>query len=386
MKIERRIADLVAILAGIAVMAAFVIFLLHADNEISMLVAVIVAVAGGFIARRTGWFARASHGLETWSTFSQLGIGLAFLAVIVVLHDEHFSLLLLSTLMLYSIVCLGLNLQTGFCGVMNFAAAAFFGIGAYTAAILAVHTALPHALILLAGGLMAALLGSVLLLPVLRTRGHYAALVTIAFGTMFRSFLEVNDTLGGPQGILVPGMNLMGWDLTRDLEIFGLQFSFYVNYAVLIFALLVVIFVVARRIERSWIGVNFDTVRIDEVAAATFGIHIVRWKITAFVIGNLFAGIAGACFGMMTGFVAPASFTFADSLILLSIIVLGGIGNQWAVFPAAAIVLLLPEKLQAIQEYRFLLYGIAVILILLFRPDGLFRRPLRRLVSVGSVK
>ena len=386
MTIERRIPDLIAVLAGVAVMAAFVVFLMHAENELNMLLAFVVAVGGGLIARRTGWFARASHGMATWSTASNLSIGLAFLAVIVVLRDEHFSLLLLSTIMLYSIVCLGLNLQTGLCGVMNFAAAAFFGTGAYTAAVLSVHTAMPHALVILAGGLMAALLGSMLLLPVLRTRGHYAALVTIAFGTMFRSFLEVNDTLGGPQGILMPSMNLFGWDLGQDLTLFGLTFSFYANYAVLIFGLLVVFFVVSRRIERSWIGVSFDTVRIDEVAAATFGINIARWKITVFIIGNLFAGIAGACFGMMTGFVAPTSFTFADSLILLSIIVLGGMGNQWAVFPAAIIVLLLPEKLQAIQEYRFLLYGVAVILILLFRPDGLFRRPLRTLVVKGGAK
>ena len=261
---------------------------------------------------------------------------------------------------------------------MNFAGASFLGVVAYTAAVLTTHTNLPHLLVLLAGGATAALLGCILLLPVLRTRGHYAALVTIAFGILFRSFLEVNDTLGGPQGLKVPGMVILGWNLSEGITAFGMTFSFYVNYIVLAFALMLGAFIVASRMDRSWLGLSMDAVRIDETAASTFGIHIVRWKITAFIIGNLFAGMAGALFAVMTAFVAPANFTFGDSLIMLSVIVLGGIGSLWGILPAAAIVLLLPEKLQAIQEYRYLLYAVAVILILLFRPQGMFPRQLRK--------
>lgn len=373
-------ANLLATVAGIALMTVFSIFALHAENEKSLLVLLVVGAAGMFAAYKSGFVARASLGLQVHRHIANLCIVSAFAAMVFVFRSDHFALLLLSTVLLYCVVCIGLNLQIGYCGVMNFAGAAFFGVGAYTAAVLCTHTQLPHLLVLLAGGVAAALIGSVLLLPVLRTRGHYAALVTIAFGTLFRSFLEVNDTLGGPQGLKVPGMEILGWKLSEGLTVFGMSFSFYVNYVILAFVLLAGVFILTRRIKRSWLGLSLDAVRIDETAASTFGIHIVRWKITAFIIGNLFAGIAGAFFAMMTAFVAPANFTFGDSLIMLSIIVLGGIGNLWGILPAAAIVLLLPEKLQAIQEYRFLLYAGAVILILLFRPQGMFPRRLRTFI------
>ena len=377
---QKNATSLLAAIVGIALLTGFSIYALHAENEVSMLILLAAGLGGAFVAHKSGFAARATQGLQTHRQAGNLCIVFAFAVVVLVFRNDHFALLQLATLLLYSAVCIGLNLQIGYCGVMNFAGAAFFGVGAYTAAVLATHTQVPHPLVLLAGGLAAALIGSVLLLPVLRTRGHYAALVTIAFGTMFRSFLEVNDTLGGPQGLSVPGLQILGWKLSDGPELFGVSFSFYVNYVILAFALVTAMFILTKRIKRSWIGLSLDAVRIDETAASTFGIHIVRWKITAFVIGNLFAGIAGAFFAMMTGFVAPTNFTLADSLILLSIVVLGGIGNLWGILPAAAIVLLLPEKLQAIQEYRFLLYAVAVILILLFRPQGIFPRRLRAFI------
>src|SRR5690606_38745985 len=123
-------------------------------------------------------------------------------------HEDHFVLLLCITVILYVVATLGLNIQFGYTGLLNFAGASFFGIGAYAAAVLNAHTAVPHLLVLLAGGLMAALIGSALLLPVLRTRGHYSAVVTIAFALLFKTFLEVNDVLGGPQGLQVKSMEL----------------------------------------------------------------------------------------------------------------------------------------------------------------------------------
>jgi ABC-type branched-subunit amino acid transport system permease subunit len=128
---------------------------------------------------------------------------------------------------------------------------------------------------------------------------------------------------------------------------------------------------------------NLDAVRIDEVAASTFGLNVPYLKIMAFVIGNVFAGVAGAVFAMMTGFVSPNDFDFSTSLVLIAILVLGGIGNPWGILPAAALVIILPEKLQAIQEYRYLLYSLAVVAILLFRPAGLFPRRLRRYFPSG---
>jgi ABC-type branched-subunit amino acid transport system permease subunit len=176
----------------------------------------------------------------------------------------------------------------------------------------------------------------------------------------------------------VPGMKFFGWSFNDNIEIGGISLSFYINYFAISLLLLIGAFVVVRRLERSWIGLNLDALRLDETAASCFGLDVVRWKITAFLIGNFLIGIAGAMFGMVGSFVAPNNYTFADSLILVSILLLGGIGNPWGLIVATFIVVVVPEKLQTIQEYRFLLYALLVIGVLLFRPEGLLPRPVRR--------
>ena len=365
------------LLLAMAAVFVYLWALLYAESQLAVGALILLALAAMLGLRKLNWAEPLGVAFKASPQLLGLGCVGGVLALMAAFYDVHFALLLLSTVLLYSVVCLGLNLQFGYVGLVNFSGAAFFGIGSYTAATLASHTALPHLLVLLAGGAVAAVLGSLLIWPVLRTRGHYAALVTIAFGILFKSFLEVNDTLGGPQGLRIPGMNLFGWQLNESLVIGNLELSFYANYALLSLALCVLAFTFVRRVERSWIGLSMDMVRTDEVAAAVFGVAIARWKILAFTFGNFLAGLAGAVYGMMTSYVAPNNFTFADSLVLVSILILGGIGNPWGILPAATIVLILPEKFQFIQEYRFLLYALLVIFILLFRPDGLLPRTLR---------
>jgi ABC-type branched-subunit amino acid transport system permease subunit len=296
-------------------------------------------------------------------------------------HEEHFVILMMTTALLLMIAALGLTIQFAYAGVVNFAGAAFLGVGCYTAGVITKYTALPSFLTLPLGGLMAALIGSILILPVLRTRGHYAALVTIAFGILFKVFLEVNDTLGGPQGIQVKPLVLFGWNFNSPIRIGDFTASFYFSYLLLAFMLLAISFALVRRLERSWIGLSLDAIRLDELASACYGLDLARWKVFAFTLGNFFAGVAGAAYGHVLGFIAPNNFTFGDSLILVSIILLGGIGNLWGVAVAAAFVVILPEKFQVIQEYRFALYAVLVILILLFRPQGLLPRQLREYVG-----
>ena len=270
-----------------------------------------------------------------------------------------------------------MNIQFGYAGVLNFAGASFFGIGAYTSAVLNAHTAVPHLLVLLIGGLIAALIGSLLLLPVLRTRGHYAALVTIAFALLLKTFLEVNDVLGGPQGLQVKGMKIFGW-LQR-------QYRDRQDQPVVLHELFPCQHAAAGRCLRPGqaAGALMDRAQprcpaADETAASCFGLDVARWKITAFTLGNFLIGMAGALFGMVGGFVAPNNYTFSDSLLLVSIVLFGGIGNPWGLVVATVIVVVVPEKLQTIQEYRFLLYALLVIMVLLFRPEGLLPRPVRR--------
>jgi len=362
-------------LAGIAGIAAYGAFFLHAESQETVLGLVALGVAGIAVLARLGWSARVRESLAAHAAASRAGTALALAAILALFCDQHFPMLMLASVLLYAVACFGLTVQFGYAGVVNFAGAAFLGIGAYTSAVLGAH--LWHPLVVLAGGAMAALVGSLLILPVLRTRGHYAALVTVAFGLLFRTFIEVNDALGGPQGLQIKGMNLFGWELNSGIRIGGTEISFYANYAVLALGLAALAYAAVRRLERSWIGLNLDAVRLDETASAVFGIDVARWKILAFTFGNFIAGLAGAVYGMMTGFVAPNSFTFGDSLILVSILILGGLGNLWGVALAASIVVVLPEKLQALQEYRLLLYALLVIGILLFRPDGLLPRRAR---------
>ena len=302
---------------------------------------------------------------------------LGVVALTAFFYDEHFALLMLATVLFMSVACFGLTIQMGYAGVVNFAGAAFFGVGSYAAAVLTKFDDLPDVLVLVVGGLIAAAIGSLLILPVLRTRGHYAALVTIAFGILFKTFLEVNEVLGGPQGLKVSGLDLFGWQFNDNIQIGSLEISFYANYVLLGLILFVLAFSVTRRLERSWMGLALDAVRLDEIAAAVFGVSPARWKILAFTLGNFLAGFAGAAFAMLLGFIAPNNFTLGDSLIMVSIVILGGLGNPWGVPLAAAIVIVLPEKLQVLQEYRYLLYAALVIVTLLVRPQGLLPRGMR---------
>lgn len=363
--------------------AVFAAFALGSESQGLVFGLLLGGGLGLTVAHRLGWLELAGRSAAAWPQTFGVAALIAVTGVCLWFHDDPFVLFLVATVMVYTLACFGLNIQFGFVGVVNFAGASFLGVGCYTAAILTKHTALPHLMVLLAGGLSAALIGSILLVPVLKTRGHYAALVTIAFSLLFKIFLEVNDVLGGPQGLKSDGLKLLGWDFNRDIGFGFFSGSFYLGYIVVILLLTVLGFVLARRLEESWLGLNLDSVRLDEVSSACFGLHIPRWKITAFTIGNFYCGVAGAFFAMMLGYIAPANFAFGDSLILISIIILGGLGSLWGTIAATAIVIILPEKFQILQEYRFLLYASLVIVILLFRPQGLLPRSVR---GYGSLR
>jgi ABC-type branched-subunit amino acid transport system permease subunit len=355
--------------------AVFVLLFLYLEEEWEIVVLAVGLIATLYSAVRFGFLGQIEAAASEHPRTTILVNFVAAALVIVLLRGEHFALLMLATVFLYVTVCLGLTVQFGYAGIVNFAGIAFFGIGAYTTAVLSAHTPVPHLAVIIISGLVAGLIGSVLILPLLRTRGHYAALVTIAFGILFRTFLEVSDILGGPQGLKVPGMQLFGWSLNDNISLGPLgTVSFYAAYAVVALLLAAGAYILVKRLERSWIGLNLDAIRTDETAAASFGIDVPRWK---FTVGNCLAGFAGAVYAMMSGFIAPASFNFGDSLLLVSIVLLGGSGNPLGVLPAALLVVVLPEKLQIIQEYRLLLFAVLVILILRFRPEGLLPRKMR---------
>jgi len=369
--------------------AATVYGILFLGAESERAVGALLALAAGATAlsARFGLIDRIRTSVGANETAFQAAAVAGVLIAALWFHDEHFVLLMMTTSLLLMVAALGLTVQFGYAGIVNFAGSAFVGIGCYTAAVVTKSAVLPSVFTLPLGGIMAALVGSILILPVLRTRGHYAALVTIAFGILFKTFIEVNDALGGPQGMSVGPLRLAGWSFNDPIRLGSFEASFYLAYLVVALALLALMFVLVRRLERSWIGLAMDAIRLDEIASACYGLDIARWKIVAFTLGNFLAGTAGALYGHVLGFIAPNNFTFGDSLILVSIVLLGGVGNPWGVAVAAAFVVILPEKFQIIQEYRFVLYAVLVILILLFRPEGLLPRRLRAyLPNAGSLR
>ena len=264
-------------------------------------------------------------------------------------------------------------------GVLNFAGASFFGIGAYTSAVLNAHTGVPHLLVLLIGGLLAALIGSLLLLPVLRTRGHYAALVTIAFALLLKTFLEVNDVLGGPQGMQVKGMKHPRLVVQR-------QYRDRPDRAVVLHELFRGQPGCCWSPPSSWCagwsgpgsGSTSTPCGSTRPRRAASG-SISRAGRSPRSRSAIFSSASPArCSAWSAGSSRP---TITPSRIRSSwcrSCCSGGIGNPWGLVVATVIVVVVPEKLQTIQEYRFLLYALLVIVVLLFRPEGLLPRPVRR--------
>src|SRR5690606_24573429 len=251
------------------ILTCYLWLFLHAESQLNVAILIAVCVLAFFAARRLGVAQAIGQASTQRPGLARLWAMGGTLALIAAFYESHFVLLMICTVLLYTTGCLVLALQFGFSGVANFAGAACFGIGSYATAVLSTHTNTPHILIIIASGVIAALVGSMLITPVLRTRGHYAALVTIAFGILFKTFIEVNDVLGGPQGLQVPGMALFGYEFNNGFTMFGVEISFYVSYALLSLGICAGVFVIVKALERSWVGLAMDVVRTDETAAAT---------------------------------------------------------------------------------------------------------------------
>ncbi len=267
--------------------------------------------------------------------------------------------------MLYVILGLGLNIIVGVAGLLFLGHAAFYGIGAYTYALLNHYYGIGFWTALPIGGVVAALAGVVLAFPVLRLRGDYLAIVTLGFGEIVRLVLENwSDLTGGPSGV----SNISRPDLFgHHLSVAGA--NTYVYYIVLVMAIVTIIAV--QRLKDSRIGRALQALREDEIACQAMGIDRVNVKLMAFGLGTAWAGFAGVIFAAKTTFINPASFTFFESAIILSIVVLGGMGSNLGVILGSAFLVLMPEYLRAFSEYRMILFAMAMVLMMIFRPQGL---------------
>jgi len=303
---------------------------------------------------------------------------------------------------LYILLALGLNIVVGFAGLLDLGYIAFYAVGAYTYALLAspqfgLH--LPFWVILPIGALVAAFFGVLLGAPTLKLRGDYLAIVTLGFGEIVRIFLNnlsrpVNLT-NGPQGITrIDPFTLGPVNFSASETLLGLPFSGPIKYYYLLLAVMVLILVVNVRLQNSRIGRAWEAVREDETAARAMGINTTHMKLLAFAMGASFGGIAGGMFSAIQGFISPESFVLVESIMVVSMVVLGGMGNIWGVVLGALLLSFVPEILrwtvQPLQEalfgrmlvepevIRMLIFGLALVLIMLYRPAGLLPSAVRK--------
>jgi len=267
--------------------------------------------------------------------------------------------------LIYIMLGLGLNIVVGLAGLLDLGYVAFYAVGAYSYALLNHHFGIGFWTALPIGAGVGVLFGILLGFPVLRLRGDYLAIVTLGFGEIIRLILENWNAFSfGPSGIAnIPRPSLFGLHLS-------LQNATIYLYYLMILLVLFTIFVVNRlqdsRIGRAWIAL-----REDEVACEAMGVDRRKTKLTAFALGATWAGMAGVIFAAKTTFINPASFTIWESIIILCIVVLGGMGSIIGVIVGALILILLPEYLRAFSEYRMLIFGGMLVLMMVFRPGGI---------------
>lgn len=272
---------------------------------------------------------------------------------------------IMTTALIYVVLGLGLNIVVGLAGLLDLGYVAFYAVGAYSYALLNHHFGLGFWTVLPIGAGLGALFGILLGFPVLRLRGDYLAIVTLGFGEIIRLILENwNDFSFGPSGIAnIPRPSFFGMEM-------GLQAATIYIYFLMVGLAVFTIFVV-NRLQHSRIGRAWIALREDEIACQAMGIDKTKTKLTAFALGATWAGMMGVVFAAKTTFINPASFTFLESAIILSIVVLGGMGSILGVIIAAFILILLPEYLRAFSDYRMLIFGATMVMMMVFRPQGL---------------
>ncbi len=292
---------------------------------------------------------------------------LAVILLILLVFPQLFSIYqtnIMITALMYVVLGLGLNIVVGVAGLLDLGYVAFYAVGAYSYALLNLHFDLGFWIVLPIGGLLAASFGIILGFPVLRLRGDYLAIVTLGFGEIIRLILENwNDFSQGPSGISnIPRPGFFGMEMSLNQSI---SYLYYLMIGMVIFTIFVV-----NRLQNSRIGRAWFALREDEIACQAMGIDKTRTKLSAFALGAFWAGMVGVIFAAKTTFVNPASFTFLESAIILCIVVLGGMGSIIGVIIAALVLILLPEYLRHFSEYRMLVFGGTLVIMMVFRPRG----------------
>ena len=337
-------------------------------------------VAAGALVRFVPRLGGALAGAFARRRPAALGAGVVLaLALPLALRSSPYWTFVATLALLYVTIGQGLNLQIGTAGVINLAGAAFAGLGGYSVGLLTVAAGWPSWLAVLVGPWVAVAVGTILFVPILKTRGHYLALVTIAFVFIFNILVNNLEFTGGPQGIKnIPTLSLGGYTFTTRPALAGVDLPAHANFYYAALAMAGLTTWVLRRLHDSWLGLALNTLRDDEIAARCCGVSVTRGKLLAFSIGNFFIGLGGAFYAVVVGFVSPPDFDFGYSLVMLSVIIIGGVDSIPGVVLGACLLVPLPERFRFLHEYRLLLYGVVIVVMLLYRPRGLWPARIRR--------
>lgn len=288
--------------------------------------------------------------------------GLTIAALAPFVTATAYSLNIMTTAAIFVMLAVGLNIVVGYCGLLDLGYAAFFAVGAYTSGILAIELDLPLLATLPAVLVVTVVAGIVIGAPTLRLRSDYLAIVTLGFGEIIRKIAENLEITGGPTGIYgIPPLSVAGVELSEPVAFY------WVTVAIVALSVLL-----AARLGRSRLGRAWRFVREDEDAAEASGINTYRVKLAAYIAGAIWGGFAGVLFAAQLSAISPASFTFLQSALVLMAVVLGGMGSTPGVVLGAVFISLLPELLRGVQDYRFFLFGVLLIVVMLVRPQGLW--------------
>ncbi|WP_426149380.1 high-affinity branched-chain amino acid ABC transporter permease LivM [Pseudomonas sp. DC3000-4b1] len=359
--------------------------------SIAMFVRVLVASRrGGQSVERRAWIPASFSNWLTLPGTQRWGLAaLIVLAFIWPFFGSRGAVDIATLVLIYVMLGLGLNIVVGLAGLLDLGYVGFYAVGAYSYALLSHYLGLSFWECLPLAGLLAALFGFVLGFPVLRLRGDYLAIVTLGFGEIIRIFLRnLTSITGGPNGIgNIDKPTLFGLSFERRAadgaqtfhQFFGLDYNaadkVIFLYLIALLLALAALFVI-NRLLRMPIGRAWEALREDEIACRALGLNPTVIKLSAFTLGAAFAGFAGSFFAARQGLVTPESFTFIESAIILAIVVLGGMGSQLGVILAAIVMILLPELMREFSDYRMLMFGALMVLMMVWRPQGLL--PMQR--------
>ena len=319
------------------------------------------------------------RGFSSHKTFAMAYGIFLIVALPLFLKERPYHIFILFNAGLFALLALGLNWQIGSTNIVNFASGASFAAGAYTAALLAVHLGWSFWLLLPVSGLSAAAIGFILGLPCMKTKTYYLSLVTMAFTIIVYLLLNNLNWTGGPDGISgIPFPTIGGYSFGSPINLFGFKIPFQANFYYLVVSLIAVAFFVDRRFRYSRIGLAWNAIRNDEIAASCQGIDVIYYKVLSFCANFFFDGISGAVFAFSMGHISPESFSFNVSVTVVAIVIVGGMDNAAGVLLGALLMIIIPEKFQVFQDYRMLIFGLVILAMLRLRPRGLFPQTVRK--------